>query len=367
LLGFVEPGEAFNFVEGEAVWYVNRAAGVTLEPSPLQGPAQSTNLADFTLRASPGATVRGLSISGVQGEDGLPGPYASEGLAAPSVAAIRVIDSSDVRFEGGLVERVRGGRGGRASVGTLGGTGGRAAGLWIERSPGSAIVGLSVRDIFSGDGGAPFEAIRGVEETFGRPGRGGDAFGIIVSESDGTQVANVLLHHIVGHSGGVGLAFVGRVPMGGAGGLAYNVTVADFGHPSRFDPRIAPPDVYLDLGIGAYAEATVSLVNSIVAFGDGNGIGADGNGSVIAGWSFIYDLGGASLGPGGFQTESVFTDFDPLFVDRAARDYSLAANSLCIDRGSPQGTCVDEPRPEGALECLTDLGHLGNTADAQFQ
>ncbi|HRS95447.1 MAG TPA: right-handed parallel beta-helix repeat-containing protein [Candidatus Latescibacteria bacterium] len=97
-------------------------------------------------------------------------------------------------------------------------------------------------------------------------------------------------------------------------------------------------------GISLYdGVVTLNLLNTIVAWNEGGNVlnPPEGLGQVVATYSDIFD---EEVWPGERNISA-----DPLFVDREAGDYRLAAGSPCIDAGDPES----ERDPDGTI---ADMG-----------
>ena len=133
------------------------------------------------------------------------------------------------------------------------------------------------------------------------------------------------------------------IELGDGAGLALvaHVTVSD----AQAGVRVETPIDSVTIRDSIFSMVSGAAVDNHVA-----------NAAIPVAW-FALDRAGAPLN---VVAEGVLAD--ERCLDPFSEDLALLAGSACVDAGSPDLPCGDEP---GGVNCRLDLGHLGGTVAAQ--
>ncbi len=387
--------EESNLVDGEAVVYLHGAFGGVIEGHRLEGETPTTNLGKIALvdcqgvtvrnnvianlvgapggsttqyrgPGRPGGTARGVYVRGgqlnrVEGNEitdltggvGGTASITSAGGAGGMAIGVHVEDSTQAVVRDNRLQGLRGGAGGLGCAGGAGGVGGHPVGVTLARAARSATERNVVSSLASGAGG-PGGVGWGEE---GLDGQTGWATGIAVKSSDPVTLSNDLIHDLQGRrTAGIHLQAAPAAE-----------TVAEIAHATLYFVR-ADSDA-AGIRVDRHAEATIT--NSIVSRAEHAGVlNADDNdlGDVNIRHSVFWrngeldddadDLVHVEADPASVLFE------DPGFGSPANGDFSLNADSPCIDAGA--GECPEEPSGDGQA-AICDIGHQGNTPEGRFR
>jgi hypothetical protein len=241
-----------------------------------------------------------------------------------NVVAIRVEDAATARFEDNVVERLLGG-------GSYLINAGHAYGLWIQRCDAAVVESNRFQRIAGGEGGPRAPA--------------GPAAAVHVEDSQ-LLAGNNLVSDVRGHEAAAfrvsGLRF-GEV----LDGTYYDISGDDFGRGVHVDGEGLQA-----LRVAGSIFSTISHEAVFVAEPPDGAVTLD-----YCAFDATGDPAGVEPGEGIVRAPAGFTQ--PLLGD-----FSLRANSACVDAGDPAAECDDEPLSEDE-SCRRDLGHLAGTQQAR--
>ncbi len=237
-------------------------------------------------------------------------------------------------MERNTVRRIAGGVGGLGGTRAGGGAGGLGVAIHLTECPGARLAGNVVGPVEGGVGGSPSTV--------------GDAVGVWVGSSAGVRSWNDLVYRVEGRAAR-GILWTA----GSDGGRVENLTV--FGVLGEEDAT----------GVHVSLDCRLTLKNSIVAKSSHHGLWNDPANNALdlfVSYTDVWECGEECLA--GVRAGPELLDADPQVINPHRDDYGLLPGSPCIDAGDRESPTDREPASADGARRI-DLGHLGNTSDAQ--
>jgi hypothetical protein len=381
---------ATNTYMGDPIVWVFGVADMVIEDLELKSPGNPTNYGKMVVLDSVNVTIRNNKVSGLTGMTGWSG-FNSAGKGGPGVG-VRMRGCVGCTVEENSVSDISGGGGGRARADGISGEGGDGVGIWLDGCDQCDVLGNSIGAIH-GQQGTISAWTKFQPEVLSTGGKGGAAYGVLISESSAMIATGNSAVGIAGGDGGpLGLGEEIGAPGPATGFFFDNCTECDL------SGTVA---ALIESGSGLGTATASCVVNDV---GDlnvnglscaevGSGAGAGGHGILLAGTtgpasitnSIFSEISGVGILNKGFSAnygkisysafyscsegdtentlnkDGIISGQNPKFLNAGAGNLTLMTSSPCIDAGDPASGCTEEPTPNG---CLINLGAYGGTTMA---
>ena len=269
-----------NTLEGDPIYYLYGASGVTIDGALLMVAANPTNLGKIVVMDSQQVKVTNSTIAGQAGEAGDGSSHTSQQGGA--AWGVNLVNCNGCEVVDNIILNMTGGTAGPAHPDGRGGRGGVAAGIRLADSTECTVSGNDISSIYGGPGG---------KGTYtGIAGHGGLSVGVVLENSQENEITGSTISEL---SGGIGGAKYGSYGTEAPAQEAFGIHFDDLSLANTVDQTNTleeEPVVYL-FGVDGVVVEGLSLTEHVNTTNLGKIAVVESSNVTVAGNTVAYHVG----------------------------------------------------------------------------